>query len=186
MAFGPGGNNATTINNTITVHPLPFAAFSINDSLLSLGDPFAIFVNNSTGGYTYIWDFGDGNASIDLQPWHEYSSSGSYDVQLIVQSQHCGNDTLIKNDFVHINTGLPEPSSGSIKVLGNTIQFKEGIDLKEYTIRLYDIQSKLIKQWDKVYDNRIDVNPYLKDRAIYFLMIRGNSEILIKETLLKK
>jgi hypothetical protein len=186
MAFGPGGNNATTINNIITVHPLPFASFSINDSLLSLGDPFAIFINKSSGGYAYYWDFGDGNQSIDIQPWHEYNETGNYDVELIVQSEHCGNDTLIKSDFVHINTGMPELSYEYIKVLGNIIHFKEDLDLKNYSIRLYDIQSKLIKKWDKVSDNRIDVNPHLKERAIYVLMIKQNSEILIKETLLKK
>ncbi len=42
------------------------------------------FVNNSVNGNAYIWDFGDGTGSTVMQPIHQYTTPGSYDVQLIV------------------------------------------------------------------------------------------------------
>lgn len=42
------------------------------------------FVNNSVNGNAYIWDFGDGSGSTVMQPIHQYTTPGSYDVQLIV------------------------------------------------------------------------------------------------------
>ena len=40
------------------------------------------FSNNSTGAFSYLWDFGDGNQSSLENPSHYYSTSGSYDVTL--------------------------------------------------------------------------------------------------------
>ncbi|MFM6933918.1 MAG: PKD domain-containing protein [Flavobacteriales bacterium] len=42
------------------------------------------FQNNSVNGNAYIWDFGDGSNSTLMQPSHQYTTPGSYDVQLIV------------------------------------------------------------------------------------------------------
>ena len=185
MAFGPGGNNATTINNNISVHPLPFASFSIRDSLLSLGDPIAVFLNNSSGGYAFYWDFGDGYNSIDNQPWHEYSTPGVYDVTLIVQSEYCGNDTLIKNSFVHINTNIDNVDSSSISFYENVISFNNLNNLYKYSISLYDIQSKLIKKWDKISLSRINLNQHLKEKSIYFVTVSKNQQRIINKLILK-
>lgn len=42
------------------------------------------FVNNSINGNAYIWNFGDGSSSTLMQPIHQYTTPGTYDVQLIV------------------------------------------------------------------------------------------------------
>lgn len=42
------------------------------------------FDNNSSGGNSYIWNFGDGNSSTDFSPSHTYADTGNYDVELIV------------------------------------------------------------------------------------------------------
>jgi gliding motility-associated-like protein len=42
------------------------------------------FQNNSVNGNAYIWDFGDGSGSTLMQPSHQYTVPGAYDVQLIV------------------------------------------------------------------------------------------------------
>ena len=69
------------------------------------------FVNNSYGGTNYLWSFGDGKSSSDFQPWHKYESSGIYDIQLIVESDYCGSDTLTKYAFVTVNTNISEQES---------------------------------------------------------------------------
>ena len=47
-----------------------------------LPDPIQ-FQNQSTGGLTYFWDFGDNNTSMLENPVHTYASSGVYDVMLV-------------------------------------------------------------------------------------------------------
>ncbi|MEM8582926.1 MAG: PKD domain-containing protein [Bacteroidota bacterium] len=41
-----------------------------------------IFTNTSTVGFGYLWDFGDGNTSTEINPVHVYDSSGTYTVTL--------------------------------------------------------------------------------------------------------
>lgn len=43
-----------------------------------------IFNNQSTGGDTYHWDFGDGNTSSEENPRHTYQDAGTYTVKLTV------------------------------------------------------------------------------------------------------
>lgn len=40
------------------------------------------FTNNSEKAETYLWDFGDGETSTDVNPTHQYLLSGQYDVKL--------------------------------------------------------------------------------------------------------
>jgi gliding motility-associated-like protein len=42
------------------------------------------FLNNSTNGNSYLWDFGDGTTSTLEEPIHQYTNPGIYLVQLIV------------------------------------------------------------------------------------------------------
>lgn len=59
-------------------------------------DGFAIqFVNNSTQGKTYQWDFGDGTSSDLFQPLHTYRDTGTYRVRLRVDPQsNCGDSAF--------------------------------------------------------------------------------------------
>lgn len=42
------------------------------------------FINNSTGGTTYEWSFGDGNTSNEFEPVHIYEDSDFFEVTLVV------------------------------------------------------------------------------------------------------
>ena len=43
----------------------------------------AVFVNNSKGGLSFFWDFGDGNTSTQDNPSHIYNNPGTYLVKLL-------------------------------------------------------------------------------------------------------
>ncbi len=59
----------------------PVAKFIISQE--DLEAPSSIeFVNQSEKAETYLWDFGDGKQSDDLNPTHRYVKSGSYNVTL--------------------------------------------------------------------------------------------------------
>lgn len=54
-----------------------------------------------------IWDFGDGNTSGQLQPWHIYNAVGNYDVMVILTDSTACVDTFY---FSPVNVGDPQPS----------------------------------------------------------------------------
>ncbi|MHB1279069.1 MAG: PKD domain-containing protein, partial [Bacteroidia bacterium] len=89
-----------TVSQGIIVRPDPVANFSQNlDSLC--GGGLIQYSNNSTLGYTYQWDFGDGSATtIAVNPQHTFVevafTDTQYPVQLIATSVYGCGDTLVK------------------------------------------------------------------------------------------
>lgn len=62
------------------------ASIDINGpSFLCLPNADAQFVNNSTGGSGFAWDFGDLNTSTSAAPLHQYTDTGTYIVSLILE-----------------------------------------------------------------------------------------------------
>ncbi len=78
-----------SLTKTITVHPQPAAAFSINtDAQCLRGNQFA-FTNSSaisSGSLTSHWTFGDGNSSSVMNPTKSFAAAGTYKVSLVTTS----------------------------------------------------------------------------------------------------
>ncbi|HPD66375.1 MAG TPA: M4 family metallopeptidase [Bacteroidia bacterium] len=69
--------------------------------------PFNVeFTNTSDPHQQYIWDFGDGDTSHQLNPVHTYTNIGSYTVTLIAVS-NCKTDTVIKTAYIIADDKLP-------------------------------------------------------------------------------
>lgn len=69
--------------------------------------PFTVdFRNLSDAFASFVWDFGDGDTSTSYDATHVYSSTGVFDVKLVAQSV-CGNDSVIKNAYIVIDTTMP-------------------------------------------------------------------------------
>ena len=64
------------------------------------------FTNTSTGTapLTYLWDFGDGVTSTEINPSHNYSNAGSFTVRLISTNTSGCSDTLVKPNAIVIGT----------------------------------------------------------------------------------
>jgi Zn-dependent metalloprotease len=88
------------------------------------------FTNYSQNSSYYYWDFGDGDTSTTYNPIHTYNDFGSYSVKLRVDGySSCGNDSLIKTDFINIDP----------LALCNTYVPNAGtINLSECSGRLFD------------------------------------------------
>jgi bacillolysin len=83
---------------------------SVTDSVL--------FINTSNNAGAFIWDFGDGNTSTDINPVHFYANFGVYTVKLIADAASCGVDSVIQVALININ-----PANPCITVIGtNTVQ----------------------------------------------------------------
>ncbi|TXF91235.1 PKD domain-containing protein [Neolewinella aurantiaca] len=111
------GCPADTAYATVVVHPLPEAAFSLEESL-RCGTPAPVqFTNASTGALSYDWIFGDGQSATTLNPEHVYTTEGLYQPRLIATTAFGCRDTaeaelVISGDPV-ANFALPEPISCS-------------------------------------------------------------------------
>jgi PKD repeat protein len=78
--------------------PVTASIFNNPDALFSwVENSFTVtFTNASTGGGSYLWDFGDGNTSTDENPVHTYATAGPYTVTLTLTND-CGNDVYTQN-----------------------------------------------------------------------------------------
>lgn len=84
-----------SITQNVTVKPVPTASFSF-DTVCAQDDQVT-FINTSTGGVNYQWDFGDGNTSTLMNPTHTYANGGTYNVTLIVENNVNCFDTLTQS-----------------------------------------------------------------------------------------
>lgn len=81
--------------------PTPVADFSASKSS-ALVDEEIQFKNLSENATDYLWDFGDGNASMEESPIHWYTNAGTYKVTLTATSAGKLNSKSIKVDITHL------------------------------------------------------------------------------------
>jgi hypothetical protein len=68
----------------------------------------------TTGGippFSYNWDFGDGNTSVDAAPWHTYTKSGKYSVSVTVTDDRGSKATDTREEYINV---LPGWSAGDV------------------------------------------------------------------------
>lgn len=116
-----------TLIQTVTVHPLPVAAFNSLGACLADGilfnDLSTILAPDSVAQWQ--WNFGDAGTSVLQNPTHLYPSTGNYGVTLIVTSNFGCTDTIFQ--AVTVN---PSPTAGFIPdmvivVLNQTVNFTD-------------------------------------------------------------
>jgi gliding motility-associated-like protein len=125
-------SNITGDTSTITKHMIievfdkPSAQFNVKPRLMYIpGD--RLFTDNQTfGGTTYLWDFGDENTSTDFEPEHEYKALGVYTITLIAANGKGCSDTTRLEAGVHVDQGgellIPNAFSPSLSGPGGTVE----------------------------------------------------------------
>ena len=101
----------------------PVADFTVDQEGLCPNEPLN-FINLSRSDTLFSgfkWNFGDGNSSQESDPTHIYTTSGFYDVSLIVIDTFLCKDTVVLGDVVEVYEDvIPEPVEiESISVLDN-------------------------------------------------------------------
>lgn len=89
-----------SLSKQVIVHPIPVADFDFEESEICQ-NTHAIFINHSTPGMTYHWDFGDGNSSTAESPTHQYAQEGTYTVALTVSSPFACSETITKDITIY-------------------------------------------------------------------------------------
>ena len=129
MGSGSVSVTITDANNVVTVRDVcvnilqsPVAAITVSDDSICLNSTVT-FMNNSTGGSAYFWDFGDGGTSNMFNAMHTYTSPGNYTACLYVTRNNfdaqgnalcCCSDTTCVDIFVD---SLPGPKIYCVSTL---------------------------------------------------------------------
>ena len=90
-AINSTGSSTIVETGYIVVEGVPFASFGAD-----INDLTVDFTNFSSLGDTFLWDFGDGNISSEINPQHTYSSIGIYTVSLTATND-CGSNIFTTN-----------------------------------------------------------------------------------------
>ena len=86
-------NRTDTYSFTITVFPIPTAGFSFSPNPGAENKPVN-FANFSTDAISYLWKFGDGQTSIEINPSHQYNATGKYNACVIATNAAGCSDTF--------------------------------------------------------------------------------------------
>lgn len=130
----------------------PTAAFLMSDDSLDFGNATVQFTDQSSGAYTWSWDFGDGYTSTQQHPQHSYSDTGTYCVTLIVRDQNgqCMDSTVqcleIHGEFTFYIPNAFTPNGD----WNNEVFFGKSQGVKKYSIWLFDRWGNMI--WDCHYE----------------------------------
>lgn len=118
-----GCTQTLTKNNYIKLVQKPVINFTATNTS-SCKVPVTInFTNGTTGGSSYFWDFGDGTSSTQQTPSHTYTTTGNYNVKLVVTNASGCKDSIIKTAFVKAGILKASFISTSSLCVGNSMTF---------------------------------------------------------------
>jgi PKD repeat protein len=108
------GENSATAADIVTVREQPAADFtsSIDELTLTITD---VAQGN---GWSYLWDFGDGNTSSAMLPVHTYAAPGNYLVELTVQN-NCSRAVAAQEVETFTTSTFDESWLESLRVFPN-------------------------------------------------------------------
>ncbi|MEM7367214.1 MAG: PKD domain-containing protein [Bacteroidota bacterium] len=87
-----GCRDTVTLSNYVNIGVNTLSIYA-QDSSLCLGDTTFLFTNASTNSQV-IWDFGDGDSTVGLTPYHIFDSAGVYSVTATISDQSGCLNTL--------------------------------------------------------------------------------------------
>ena len=175
-------NQDSIVTTTLSVDPLPLAAFTCDSSQI----PTFSFSDQSTGNPgAWHWDFDDGDTSSLQNPTHTYAANGTYAVTLTVNNQ-CGSDSLVKPVSVQI-TGretfevleekniqlFPNPATDFVK-----LRFPDSFTGE---IQIFDAVGRRVSSYQV--DHQIEVQLDLQNvqNGVYLLQVSGTGAKGAKE-----
>ena len=131
-----GVSDTTTKVDYITVYDSVNADFSYTVQNMTV-----TFTNQSTGADSYMWDFGDGNTSTDVNPVHVYANPGEYTVKLVATNPVHSDSVAktVKVGVVGVSSPVQEPI---ITIKGSTLMVL--INGEPALVEIFTVDGKLI------------------------------------------
>lgn len=143
-----------TKNNYITIFPSPTAEFAYMPSNPTILDTRIQFVNQSLLANNYLWNFGDGNTSIDVNPVHTYlADTGTYIVFLYVSNEYGCKDTITHPLIIEPTYTIYIPNTFT----PNNNLINE--NFKIYGIGIVDAEMFIFDRWGKLLSTYKNLEP---------------------------
>ncbi len=86
--------------HNVEVRDGPTADFDFQNKHANILNPNIVFINNSEGAISYLWEFGDGGVSTEFEPSYMYQDTGTYTISLVAKAENFCTDTIRKDIFV--------------------------------------------------------------------------------------
>lgn len=88
-----------TVWKQVSVSPVPIADFTL--APMGCTDANVDWVNNSSGGTSYVWDMGNNDLIPGFEPPYIYANEGIFDVELLVENDFgCQDSLTISNEII--------------------------------------------------------------------------------------
>jgi len=183
---GPDGKN-DVFSQVITVHDHPVAEFNVTPDVVWIPGDVNKYYDLSIDAVNWLWDFGDGNSSVEQNPSYEYSEAGIYSISLAVQNKFGCENMLLKENAVEAllsgfvifpNAFKPRPGGsgdlGRIGEQGDAIFKPKYRDVDEFHLQIFNRWGQLIFEshdvsegWDGSYKGK------LAPQAVYVWKVSG-------------
>jgi gliding motility-associated-like protein len=165
------------------------SSFYTDYSIWAINDMIS-FTNTSSGdAQSFLWDFGDGNTSVDVNPTHTYVSEGTYEIRLTVTYPYgCvyttqytikvgrGYEIEIPNAFTPNNDGVNETFRPVY------------LGMKEVKLDIYDTWGGLLySEYSTTntfngWDGTVDGKPVENGNYIYQVTATARNDLKIHRT----
>jgi PKD repeat protein len=97
---GPGGTSVKS--QVVNAYASPKAYFEVSPTYVFVNDEKVRCFNLSQGADSYLWEFGDGDTSHVVEPFHKYMESGVFDITLWAYSDNGCSDRYLLSPGVTV------------------------------------------------------------------------------------
>lgn len=163
----------------------PVSNFTTNPTSIHQGASIHFMDQSTNTPTSWTWTFGDGAMSTLQNPYHTYTSAGTFTAKLKA-SNSCGNNTKTKT-IVVVNTSgtdemafdetlklMPNPASNSFEVSYER-GFKPGT-----TLDIADVSGKIVKHFVlNEMNNHVDISDLVQ--GFYVVKIQSGSMTCVKK-----
>jgi gliding motility-associated-like protein len=133
--------NTKVHRNFIQVYEPAIAKFKSSQYTNSILKPQVHFQNLSENNYYNYWHFGDQSISEEIDPIHNYSTPGQFNVELHIETEHGCTDSSSQNITIADHFSLYVPTAFTPNDDGDNDVFEvkgHGIDPTNFIIQIYD------------------------------------------------
>jgi gliding motility-associated-like protein len=151
----------SVVRLSVTKLSSPLASFSYTPTIPEFNVPIT-FNNTSNNAIRYVWDFGDGTQSAEIDPNHLFSESGSFDVCLTAFTAEGCSDKICKTIAAEVLFVADVPSAFSPNGDNNNdILYVKGSGVKDLSFRIYNRWGNIVfetndmsRGWDGTYKGK--------------------------------
>jgi gliding motility-associated-like protein len=140
-----------TDTQTVVVPPDPTAFFD-DDPFAAIVNTPVSFTNLSTDADSYIWDFGDGSTSADVNPTHVYAAQGTFTVCLTARNGFGCEDIYCRPIDIEFDGIVDVPTAFTPNGDGiNDVFQVQGFGINQYQFRIFN-------RWGEMVFESFDIN----------------------------